>query len=575
MNPTKYIEIDLLFVSIHEAISSHSVNMIRKINHFQCSAWLWMILFSVCTPLSIFAQGKPQIDGAAAICQGDSTVFTVSNTYKTYKWSTGDTTPSIKIKTSGAYAITVTDALNDTFKNTKTLIVNALPNANILGIPFVCNGRSTTLSILTSYPTMQWSTGSLTKETFVSQPSTVSLTVTDANNCSASSSIVIRDGSKPFNALPDSIKICEGDSAVLDATTTAAVSYYWSNDSLRADIVVRDSGQYNVIVSTGQCVSYDTVYVLTLPPPKVNLGMDTLICKGDTIRLKAEKFDLYTYKWSTGATTTSIRVADEKIYGVEVTFGNCRATDSIDIGIFNKKQGVQLDTVVCTPQYSINAVLSGAKTYLWKSGGRDSVLTVSKSNTYSVLVGNGRCTANLEYKLRFKKIPIVDLGADTLLCLETGANSLLLSAGVKDDANYIWQDDSNLPTFAVLKSGAFGVNASNECGVGFDEIKVEIKNCFSVFVPNAFSPNEDGINESFTVNASSDVKEVKSFLIFNRWGDMVFQAQNFLPDAAEKNGWNGMVGGKPLNPDVYVYVVEFVTKTGVLLTQKGDVTLMR
>jgi gliding motility-associated-like protein len=536
---------------------------------------LLVVLFSNSYPLSILAQNTPLISGSDAICQGDSTIFSVSNTYKTYKWSTGDTTPSIKVKRSGAYSITVTDAINDTFKNAKTLIVNALPSASILGIPFVCNGRATTLMLTSSFPNMSWSTGSLTKETFVTTPSSVSVMFTDVNNCSASLSIEVRDGSKPFNALPDSIKICEGDSAVLDATTTAAVSYYWNNDSLRADIVVRDSGQYNVIVSTGQCVSYDTVYVLTLPPPKVNLGVDTLICKGDTIRLRAEKFELYTYRWNTGSTQSTIRVSEEKIYSVEVSFGNCRATDSIDIGIFNKNQGLQLDTVICTPQYQINAVRSGAKTYLWKTGGRDSVLTASKSNTYSVLVGNGRCNANVEYKLRFKKIPFINLGEDTILCLETGANSLYLSAGVKDEANYVWQDDSSLPTFAVFKSGKISVNASNECGVGFDEINVQVKNCYSVFVPNAFSPNGDNVNEYVSVYASDDVKAVTSFSIFNRWGGMVFQAQNFLPDGADKFGWNGMVGDKPMNPDVYIYVVEFVTKTGVLLVQKGDINLLR
>jgi gliding motility-associated-like protein len=547
----------------------------RKTTPLRFIVFLWVIFFSCSRPLSILAQNTPLINGPAAICQGDSAVYAIVNTYKTYKWSTGDTAFSIKVKTAGNYAVTVTNAANDTFKDAKVLIVNALPNANIMGIPFVCNGRSTTLSILTVYPTMAWSTGSMSKETFVSSPSTVSITVTDANNCSSSSSIVIRDGSKPYNALPDSIKICEGDSAVLDATTTAAVSYYWNNDSTRADIVVRDSGRYNVIVSTGQCVSYDTVYVLTLPPPKVNLGVDTLICKGDTLMLRAEKFELYTYKWSTGSTQPFIRVADEKIYSVEVSFGNCRATDSIDIGIFNKNEGLQLDTVLCTPQYQINAVRSGAKSYLWKVGGRDSTLTVSKSGTYGVLVGNGRCNANVEYKVRFKKTPLVNLGIDTILCLETGANSLYLSAGVKDEASYIWQDDSNLPTYAVFKSGTYKVKASNECGEGQDEIVVQIKNCYSIFVPNAFSPNDDGVNEMVSVNISSDVKEIKSFMIFNRWGDMVFQAQNFTADATDKNGWDGKAGGKYMNPDVYIYVVEFVTKTGILLIQKGDVTLLR
>jgi hypothetical protein len=161
MNPIKYKECCFAFYNVQRAIDSRFIIL------------LWMILFSGGYPLSILAQNTPPINGASTICQGDSTIFSVENIYKTYKWSTGDTTSSIKIKTGGSYAITVTDTANDTFKNAKTLIVNALPNANILGIPYVCNGRATTLSILTSYPTMKWSTGSMSKETFVSQPSTI------------------------------------------------------------------------------------------------------------------------------------------------------------------------------------------------------------------------------------------------------------------------------------------------------------------------------------------------------------------------------------------------------------------
>ena len=547
----------------------------RTIAHHRAFAFVAMFIFSESYPLSILAQNTPLITGLGAICQGDSTIYTVNNIYKTYKWSTGDTTSSVKVKAGSVYSITVTNAQNDTLKDAKTLIVNALPSAAVNGIPFVCNGRATTLVTATNYPTIKWSTGSLGQQTFVSQPATVTVTVTDANNCSAFAMIEVRDGSKPYNALKDSIKICEGDTAILDATTPYAVSYYWNIDSTRADIVVRDSGRYDVIVSTGGCVSYDTVYVLTLPPPRVNLGADTIICQGDTVTLRAEKFELYTYKWSTGATETTIKVNEEKIYGVEVSFGNCRTTDSIDVYIFNKNPGLQLDTVICTPQYSINASRRGARSYQWKSGGRDSELTASKSGTYGVLVGNGRCNVNLEYKLNFKKIPLINLGADTILCLETGANSLYLSAGVKDQANYTWQDDSALPTFAAFKTGVYSVAASNECGFGFDDIKVEVKNCYSVYVPNAFSPNDDTINEYVSVGASSDVKEIRSFSIFNRWGNMVFQAQNYPPDDSDKYGWNGRTDGKALNPDVYIYVVEFTTKSGVLLVQKGDITLMR
>ena len=453
--------------------------------------------------------------------------------------------------------------------------VHPAPSAAIIGTPFICYGRSTGLAVEGNFRSVLWSNGERTKQIFANTVGTFGVTVIDLNGCTAASSIEVRDGSRAYNALPDTVKICAGDSAVLDATTAFAKSYYWNTTDTTPTIVARDSGRYNVIVSSGQCVNYDTIHVIVLPAPKVNLGIDTAICKGDTLILKAEKSPLYTYKWLDGSTNPTQKATNEGIYGVEVKFGNCRATDSIDIAIFNKEPGKIIDTISCILQFPITPPLRGVKSYKWSTGSTDSTLITSKSSNYQVLMSNTKCVVSWFYNLTFKKIPILALGKDTLLCQDLKRAELLLRAGAADDAHYLWQDGSILPTFQAKTTGQYSVKASNECGAQADEINITIKNCYEIFVPTSFSPNNDGVNETFRVYPTQNIRKVLRFNIYNRWGNQMFSAANFMQDDAEKNGWDGTFNGKVLNPNVYVYFVEYETAEGAILVQQGDVTLVR
>ena len=536
-----------------------------------------IIPLSIFTPFSTstFAQKIIIINGQSSVCQGDSATLTANDGYSTYLWSTGSTLKNIRVGASGRYSVTVTDAQSNLLSDTMNVTVHSLPNATIMGVPYVCNGRSTAIFVEGNFRVVQWSTNESTKQISVSTPGTYAVTVTDSNSCSGSSNMIIRDGSKTYNSLPDTVKICEGDSSFLNASTPSALSYYWNTDDTTATLTVRDSGRYNVIVSTGQCVNYDTVYVLTLSPPLVNLGADTAICKGDTLKLQAELSPLYSYKWTDGSTRPTLDVVNEGIYGVEVSFGKCIAGDTIDVAIFNKTQGKILDTVICTPQYRISGKLRGAKFYKWNTGIADSVLTVSKSGTYNLLANNGKCYVSHDFDLRFKIIPIVELGKDTIICQDFGRKSLLLIGGVKAEATYQWQDNSDKNTFQVRETGIYTVKASNECGETTDALKVDIKNCYEVFVPNAFSPNGDSFNETLSVFPSENITKVNQFSIFDRWGNIVFSATNFMQTEVSKYAWDGRFNNKSLSPDVFVYFIEFVTTDGHVLMQKGDVTLMR
>ena len=95
----------------------------------------------------------------------------------------------------------------------------------------------------------------------------------------------------------------------------------------------------------------------------------------------------------------------------------------------------------------------------------------------------------------------------------------------------------------------------------------------NVFIPNTFSPNGDGMNDVFYPRGKG-ISLVKSFRVFNRWGQIVFERYQFsINDRGA--GWDGTVGGRKVSPDVYVYICEIICENNQVLLFKGDVTLLR
>ena len=105
-------------------------------------------------------------------------------------------------------------------------------------------------------------------------------------------------------------------------------------------------------------------------------------------------------------------------------------------------------------------------------------------------------------------------------------------------------------------------------------VAVDVQKDRNVYIPNAFSPNGDAENDLFFINAGETIAKVNSFYIYNRWGELVFEAYNFQPNDPEV-GWDGYFRGQLLNPAVFVYWAEIEYIDGVTELFKGDVTLMK
>ena len=122
-------------------------------------------------------------------------------------------------------------------------------------------------------------------------------------------------------------------------------------------------------------------------------------------------------------------------------------------------------------------------------------------------------------------------------------------------------------TYTATYIDAFGCEASDEITIFVDKQK-------GIFMPNIFSPNEDGMNDLFYVQAGENVKTIKRFLIFDRWGELVFNRVDVQANDPQF-GWNGTFRGQDMNPQVFVWFVEAEMLDGSVRIFKGDLTLIR
>jgi gliding motility-associated-like protein len=177
--------------------------------------------------------------------------------------------------------------------------------------------------------------------------------------------------------------------------------------------------------------------------------------------------------------------------------------------------------------------------------------------------------------------PTVDLGPDLTLAAGTlqPLTSTVQNGPIR---NWSWTPSADLscnncavPIATIKKNISYMVKVTTAYGCGAtDTINIKVF-CESTqtFIPNAFTPDGDGVNDILMVRGKGVVM-VKSFRIFNRWGELVFEKSDF-PANDPAYGWNGKINGVVGGPDVYVYTAEVMCENGTTFTYKGNVSLIK
>ena len=137
--------------------------------------------------------------------------------------------------------------------------------------------------------------------------------------------------------------------------------------------------------------------------------------------------------------------------------------------------------------------------------------------------------------------------------------------------------DCQLTTLTGTNTQAYTVEVidANGC-TATDRVLILVRKSQNVYIPNAFSPNDDGINDIFTIEDGGDVLNVRKFQVFNRWGELMYDRTNIDPSQTQLDrGWDGKHRGELMNTGVYVYQIEIEFVDGVVKLFAGDVLLRR
>jgi gliding motility-associated-like protein len=176
---------------------------------------------------------------------------------------------------------------------------------------------------------------------------------------------------------------------------------------------------------------------------------------------------------------------------------------------------------------------------------------------------------------------VVNLGPDTTLRL---GDSILVQAllNFTNVESFEWQPTQYLSNPDTLASMSFPLTSirytlvvvdSNGCEVS-EDLLITVNREKPVYIPNIIHPNADGSNNIFTVYAGQEVRQIRTMQIFDRWGELLFENRNFLPND-EFYGWEGRAKGQDVSPGVYIYLIEVEYVDGETEVFSGDVTVIR
>jgi gliding motility-associated-like protein len=209
------------------------------------------------------------------------------------------------------------------------------------------------------------------------------------------------------------------------------------------------------------------------------------------------------------------------------------------------------DQEICEGDKATFTISDSKASYSWSTNEKEITISVGTSQAvvltqyYDVL-----CQVKDTLNVIVIQYPISALGNDTTVCfVETSTGTLTLDAGAFAES-YLWSDGSTNSTLSITAKGAYSVSLTNgkSCTIS-DEIVVNELCETTLFFPSAFTPNNDGTNDLFSVQGANVVDFQLN--IFNRWGEVIYTSYNI------NDQWDGKVNGNIVQQDVYIVKVRY------------------
>jgi gliding motility-associated-like protein len=325
------------------------------------------------------------------------------------------------------------------------------------------------------------------------------------------------------------------------------------------------------------------------PEPEI-IGQNTF-CNGESVALTTQIFD--NYQWSNNTNQPQIDISSSGIYSVTVTDGNgCIGSANFEANATEIIADISLKSISCN---GLNN--DGTIEFLELSGGLSPyIFSINDGNsfetnpvfqnlsaaTYNLIIedANGCQWQNQATIGEAENLNIIVSDDENLNLGDSIRLQVLINASTVD--SIIWTPAATLsctncetPIAKPLESTTYRVKVmANDGCIAEESVTLTVNRPEKIFLPNVFSPNNDGENDFFYPFAGSDVAQIKSFRIFDRYGGLVFEQTDFQPNNPNL-GWDGSKQNQPLNAGVFVWMIEVEFIDGQVDMKQGDVVILK
>lgn len=316
----------------------------------------------------------------------------------------------------------------------------------------------------------------------------------------------------------------------------------------------------------------DDVSVTPLNVGAPNLGNDTVICPNTPFTLTAP-IGYDEYLWSNGTTINTLSVADSGTYWVKCIANGCgEITDTIHVGYYNiPVLDLGNDTTLCLGNTLNLTAQQGFNAYNWNTGATTANITVSDSGWYNVTATSfcGSQTDSVYIGLDSLPTYTVFIGNDTNICHDGKNVSVTLFADTVLP-NYFWNTGAITDSIVVNSEGLYWLTTNYFCG-NINSNTVAVEQCpedsiITVYFPNSFTPNNDGINDLF-MPYYTNIEPIV-FQVFNVWGNLVYKSEtDFF--------WDGTFNNNPCPTGLYVYRFSYKFREILEREDTGKFSLLR
>ncbi len=412
-----------------------------------------------------------------------------------------------------------------------------------------------------------WNTGASTQSITVKQTGNYSVIVTDGP-CIVKDTLALIIDESVFDAGKDTAQCNPIFVPFTYSVPNLYKSYLWNNATSFPTIDITSAGKYWVtIINQNDCKRTDTIEAFYFMPPK-NYLRDTMVCIGFAGKFDAKILN-YTYLWNTNETSRIINPLAPGQYKVSINNGFCYSSDSAILSNIDPGLDIGRDTSFCGPfNFNIQPT-KNYSSYLWNNGAYNRINTLSQGGLVKVtIMSTEGCFQSDSLMLINYPLNRSNILGDTLAC-----TSSILDLVVSSNSTYVWNTGENTQRITTQEGGIFSVIVTDTNGCNDTVFHKITKNPNAlpneVFMPNAFTPNGDKLNENYPESKFQDIHAYYNLMIFNRWGEKLFETNT------PSQNWDGHNLGTLCQNGVYMYTVNYIGCDNQRHMLKGEFNLIR